>query len=445
MPSLKSYITHYIVSMRTSEKLLTFKRSVSETKRKLLKQSHSVTLYYCVLDPYSHLIAQIIPKLIEEFNVDISVIVVPPSNNIDNTIHLNYALTDCQQLSQRHQLINMETATVPSSEIIALANGILLNDNIKQSIALLSDVGQAVWKNNIERLTQIIGEITPLTTSQISHKLDANLAKLKRQGHYQSAMLYYGGEWYWSVDRIAWLARRLQSLGLNTNHSSLTNIDDITPSKSLIKETAIPTILDFYFSFRSPYSYIAILRLFELLKEKNIIINIKPLLPMVMRNLSVPLIKKMYILHDSARVARYYNIAFGNICDPLGSGILDCINIFYYAKQQGKSQKFITKTMTGIWSQGLDVNNHQQLKKHVKSIGLDWDKAQQFIHTNNGERLATENLQSLSKLGLWGVPSFHFYKLNIDDKHTPANKIQGHIFWGQDRLDTLVNKINHCL
>jgi 2-hydroxychromene-2-carboxylate isomerase len=38
----------------------------------------------------------------------------------------------------------------------------------------------------------------------------------QRLGHYLGAMLYYGGEWYWGVDRLQYLESRLQSLGLQT-------------------------------------------------------------------------------------------------------------------------------------------------------------------------------------------------------------------------------------
>lgn len=41
-------------------------------------------------------------------------------------------------------------------------------------------------------------------------------ADLRREtlGHYSGAMLYYGGEWYWGIDRLHYLEARLETLGL---------------------------------------------------------------------------------------------------------------------------------------------------------------------------------------------------------------------------------------
>ena len=46
---------------------------------------------------------------------------------------------------------------------------------------------------------------------------DARLAAL---GHYQGGMIYYGGEWYWGLDRLHHLEARLSDLGLGSSDLS---------------------------------------------------------------------------------------------------------------------------------------------------------------------------------------------------------------------------------
>ena len=92
--------------------------------------------------------------------------------------------------------------------------------------------------------------------------------------------------------------------------------------------------------------------------------------------------KKMNILLDAARVAHHHDFPFGNIIDPLGDGINDCINLYYYAAQHDKSFQFIDTVMQGIWSQGLDINQPSQLQQVVTDLGLDWHEAQQAITAN---------------------------------------------------------------
>ena len=50
-----------------------------------------------------------------------------------------------------------------------------------------------------------------------------------------------------------------------------------------------------YYSFRSPYSQLAVDRIYKVGKAWNIEVQTKPVLPMVMRGLSVKPVKAFYI------------------------------------------------------------------------------------------------------------------------------------------------------
>ena len=50
--------------------------------------------------------------------------------------------------------------------------------------------------------------------------------ELNRMGHYNSAMLHYGGEWYWGIDRLHYLERRLADLERQLARSDATTTPD---------------------------------------------------------------------------------------------------------------------------------------------------------------------------------------------------------------------------
>ncbi len=139
-------------------------------------------------------------------------------------------------------------------------------------------------------------DLTPATIN--TKQADAQLAEL---GHYQGAMLYYGGEWYWGLDRLHYLEARLKALGLAQQNKSAHFVEDYSEDYSEDYIFAPPEILsekptaqvpkgtkiDFYLSFRSPYTAIAAPRK-ALADAYGADLNLRFVLPMVMRGLPVP-------------------------------------------------------------------------------------------------------------------------------------------------------------
>jgi 2-hydroxychromene-2-carboxylate isomerase len=147
-------------------------------------------------------------------------------------------------------------------------------------------------------------------------KLQTNQRCLQQQGHYLSAMIKYAGEWYWGLDRLDHLERRLNDLGASKaplqvyyNRQTRNFCGPVTKNKSSKSKTpAKKTSLTMYFSARSPYSYLGLEQAAKLCKHYQIPLQVKPVLPMVMRGMNVPHIKKMYIFHDTKREANKLGI-----------------------------------------------------------------------------------------------------------------------------------------
>ena len=63
---------------------------------------------------------------------------------------------------------------------------------------------------------------------------------------------------------------------------------------------------------------------------------VRPVLPMVMRDLPVPAVKGRYIMRDTKREADRVGVPFGHIFDPVGDPVRRCYSLFAMADEAGK-------------------------------------------------------------------------------------------------------------
>ena len=121
--------------------------------------------------------------------------------------------------------------------------------------------------------------------------------------HYSGAMFYYAGEWYWGVDRLYLLEKRLSALGLDRQPKQLRLADRPQIESGPLKGDGRLT-LEMYPSLRSPYTAVCFDRTVELAKEMMVSLSVRPVLPMVMRGVPATREKGFYIFSDAAREAR---------------------------------------------------------------------------------------------------------------------------------------------
>ena len=57
------------------------------------------------------------------------------------------------------------------------------------------------------------GPLRPVDVSAAASHVTASNALRQKLGHYLGATFFYAGEWYWGIDRLHHLERRLQDLG----------------------------------------------------------------------------------------------------------------------------------------------------------------------------------------------------------------------------------------
>lgn len=180
--------------------------------------------------------------------------------------------------------------------------------------------------------------------------------------------------------------------------------------------------LEYFFSFRSPYSYLSGPRAFALGDRYPVELDFRGVVPMAMRGQAVPRAKSLHTLRDVKREATRLGMPFGPVHDPIGDGALRCLAVSEHAKEVGRVREFVLGASRAIWAQAVDVASDAGLRGVCEEAGLEWDACRAALEDRRLRERVDANTARLAELEHWGVPVF-----NLD----------GELYWGQDRLEDL--------
>lgn len=416
--SLKTAIVSRVTASLTSEERLRKARRKAETAR--LKQGlmHTVHYFHQADDPYSHLMVQALPALLERYDIRVvfHLVSAPPDWAApDRQRLIDYARRDAHRLARKAGFAFEDPGKQPALIMVERAESALaaLIDG-QCAVERAAAISTALWSGDAPTTPSA----DPIRVAEI--KADGDALR-EAQGHYLGGTVLYGGEWYWGIDRLHYLEARLRNLDAVMPDTPATNIFPPPGSsgQALTGPLLDGTELEAFLSFRSPYSYIAAAQAKALADHYGVPLKIRTVLPMVMRGLDVPRTKARYILFDATREARRLGIPFGKIADPVGTPVERGYAILPYAFEEGLEAEFCISFLKGVWSEGIDAGSRAGLRTIVNRAGLNWQKAQAMLGTDHWRTMEAENQETMLGLGLWGVPSFR-----VGDVST----------WGQDRL-----------
>ena len=320
--SIRNMISRYVmprVLLKWSDPdIVLRKREEQEKIRKKEGRPHEVFYFHELLDPYSHITAQLINKFRSEYSVELVPLVVnePPSKTVhEPSMYRKYCLTDAIRIAPFYG-VEFPSDKLPNAQVVSLAQKILCSLERDEFITRIAEISALVWSGNETALKALINDKT--MSEQTTHAtISSNEQRRDEVEAYMGSTFSYEGELYWGVDRLDHLEHRLKDLGLkrnvDTNYVSerkKTNTSDI-PNHSNIE-------LEFYPSLNSPYTSISLERIKLLQSNYPIKIITKPVLPMLMRNMTIPTYKARYIFRDAAREAKKYDVPFGKVISPLG-------------------------------------------------------------------------------------------------------------------------------
>ncbi|MGJ8627317.1 MAG: DsbA family protein [Sulfitobacter sp.] len=411
-PQLDTLAVQFLTSQFRRKSL----HMLAETRRFLSGSPRELHYFHQVSDPYSHLMVQVLPALVQRFGLVLRPHVigqVDPEMMPEPEMLKSLGPKDAADLARLYDL-NFPSGAQHSSAEAANAAGAQLAKVATvapdQFCADAFKVSSAYWRGDAQQ--------TGNTTPDWALPAEQKLAQL---GHYLPGTVFYAGEWYWGVDRLDHLEARLIKDGLGDGPAiydkTWNGVFDPVPN---IDGSVLPP-LELFFSARSPYSYISLFQARRFADANGLVLKLRPVLPMVMRNMKVPYRKRLYIVTDAKREATKTGLPFGKIADPLGIGIERTYAIAYWLHQTQPDmlEAFFRSALSGIVTEALDVATDSGLGKIVDRAGLDWSQARLTLEDTGWQEWVQSNRDRMSKLGFWGVPCLRFGDVSA---------------WGQDRF-----------
>lgn len=205
----------------------------------------------------------------------------------------------------------------------------------------------------------------------------------------------------------------------------------------------MPLSFDLFWSFRSPYSYLATSRLVQLVETFDVDCVVRPVYPIAIRTPEffdkVNPLWPPYLLRDTLRIAQMEGIPYAwPRPDPVVQDIATrtisaeqpyirrLTRLGVAACEAGRGLAFIDHVSRLLWSgevQGWHEGDH--LARATRRAGLDLAELDARIEADpeRFEAAIHENQEAHRAAGHWGVPTMAF---------------EGEPFFGQDRISHLV-------
>jgi 2-hydroxychromene-2-carboxylate isomerase len=193
-------------------------------------------------------------------------------------------------------------------------------------------------------------------------------------------------------------------------------------------DTSTKTIR-FYFSFRSPYAWLAAERLEAELGDLGVPIESIPVYPTpgLFPNDPAALPAKIgYILQDIPRLARAHGLTvrFPTAGDPDWSLSHAA---FLGAQQQGAGHALMLELFRKRFCEGLDLGDDEVITDAAEKAGLDRGAILTAAHSEELRTEAAEGFRrGIERDSIFGVPSFVY---------------AGKLYWGQDRMHFVRNAV----
>ena len=187
-------------------------------------------------------------------------------------------------------------------------------------------------------------------------------------------------------------------------------------------------LIDFYFDFISPYSYLAYKKLIKL---KNINVNYKPILLGGLHKLggiTAPALnerKMKNMKNDCELIAKKNNIEFQwNNKFPINSLSLMRGYLVIDAKLK---KKYFDNCFNAYWKDDIDISNEENLSKVLEKCEVDINFFNEIIKQQKIKDELKKLTNDAFEMDIFGAPTFI-----VNEK----------LFWGQDRLDYALDEYN---
>ena len=209
---------------------------------------------------------------------------------------------------------------------------------------------------------------------------------------------------------------------------------------------SMPALVDLFWSFRSPYSYLAMPGACKLEQDFEVEVRFRPVLPLAVRD-------PAFFSPDNLKRARYIGLDWVRRAEMLGlphrwpspDPIVQDLQSYKIAAEQpyihrltrlgveaerrDRGIEFAREVSALIFGGTRDWHLGDHLAQAAQRAGLELAAMEVAIADPAGHDADIEaNQQALAAAGHWGVPTFVF---------------EGEPFFGEDRIDTLRWRLGH--
>ncbi|MEP4485139.1 MAG: DsbA family protein [Halioglobus sp.] len=434
----RRWITSKVLRSVVSPKRLASVESKAERVRSQSGSPHQIEYFHQVDDAYSHLAVQTLRQLGDRYQVELIVHLVegPGGANLpEPDLLMPLARYDAALIAPHYGLEFPANAVAPSEDNCALAQRILTHAAGTGFADTALAVGQALFTGDDDALQTIAAQSGMAPAEEAIARVRAGTERRAQLKHYSGAMFYYGGVWYWGVDRLYHLEQRLSQLELSLQPQEAPLYPRPVIDSGSYRANGSLT-LEFYASLRSPYTAVIFDEAVELAERSGVRLALKPVLPMVMRGVSLSRDKGLYIFRDATREARALGQTFGNFYDPIGGPARRCYALYPWAQRQGKHIALMSAFLKAAFREGTNTNSEHGFRSVVESAGLSWEESLREQESDEWQQLLEQNRQSMYQFGSWGVPTFRL--LDSEGKQVMWA-------WGQDRLWLVAREIQRLL
>ncbi len=435
---LRRWVTSKVMSRVVSPEATTKRRARAERARRKAGTRHRVEYFHQLEDGYSHLAVQLLRPLCDHYDVELvcHLVTVANDRNLpEPELWPPLSRYDSSRLAPHYGLRFPEHAEAPSAELVSLAARILVAADQEDFPQAAVDVGDALWAGDgaeLERLAARLGTVDPATVEAC---IASGTRRRNEAKHYSGGMFYCGGEWYWGADRFYHLENRLIAEGARKGQArELICPRPAIESGPLVDDGSLT--FEIYPSLRSPYTSVIFDEAVRLAKDTGVRTVMRPVLPMVMRGVSLTRQKGTYIFTDAAREAATLGLDWGKFYDPIGDPVRNAYSLYPWAREQGRGGELLSCFLHAAFFDGVNTNNERGMRTVVENAGLSWDEAKRIMGNREWEDEIEANRLAMYDFGCWGVPSFRL--LDIEGKPVLG-------LWGQDRLWLFAREIQRLL
>jgi 2-hydroxychromene-2-carboxylate isomerase len=199
---------------------------------------------------------------------------------------------------------------------------------------------------------------------------------------------------------------------------------------------------DLFWSFRSPYCYLALDRILDLVRTYDVEVKVRPVYPLAIRTPDFftrvhPNYRRYHIL-DTKRLAEYYGISYRR---PVPDPVVQDLQTSRIASEQpyifrltrlgqaavlaGRGLSFLDRVSRVLWDGTVDGwHEGTHLAEAAARAGLNLTDLDRDVAADptRYDEMIDANQQAHTASGHWGVPTMVF---------------EGEPFFGQDRLELL--------